>query len=304
MQLTWQPGFSLSRKPAKRPVQHRNRQERFEFVVEHPQRAHRARRSPSATSFTHSKSRSNSFREHSIIVNTHRAYLQSEAVEESEPPIDLSLRTLDDESSIRSAGSPDLETIDGATEPRPNSCNCEYQSTSTRSPDATSGERNITGSGPDSAVVSALTYIPSPLFKSVPPTIEYSSLTQRFRPILNRCMPLVRTYALPNSDEQLLDNSEFCTIPLTFQLRINPFQYRPDLDPEPTFLVHAVMALSGHHVNSISTLNHRHTSLQLLRQNLNAFSDAETMYSVLDTIVILFSLDVSQTSACLRLGPD
>src|ERR1700691_5462940 len=97
---------------------------------------------------------------------------------------------------------------------------------------------------------------------------------------------------------------EFCTIPLTFQLWINPFRYRTDVDPEPTFLVHAVMALAGHHINSTSTLSHRHTALQLLRQSLNAFSDAETMYSVLDTIVILFSLDVSQTSLCLGLSPD
>lgn len=89
-----------------------------------------------------------------------------------------------------------------------------------------------------------------------------------------------------------IDNEEFCTIPLTFHLRINPFRYRTDLDPEPIFLVHAVMALAGHHVNSDSTLSHRHTALQLLRQGLDMFSDPETMYSILDTIVILFSLDV------------
>jgi hypothetical protein len=97
---------------------------------------------------------------------------------------------------------------------------------------------------------------------------------------------------------------EFCTIPLTFQLRINPFRYRTDVDPEPTFLVHAVMALAGHHINSTSTLSHRHTALQLLRQSLDAFGDAETMYSMLDTIVILFSLDVSQTSVCFGLNPN
>ena len=60
------------------------------------------------------------------------------------------------------------------------------------------------------------------------------------------------------------------------------------------------MALAGHHVNSSSALSHRHTALQLLRQSLEAFSDAETMYSMLDTVVILFSLDVSHTY--VRLG--
>lgn len=80
---------------------------------------------------------------------------------------------------------------------------------------------------------------------------------------------------------------------MTFHLRVNPFRYRTDIDPEPIFLVHAVMALAGHHVNSTSTLDHQHASLQLLRQSVNTFSDVETMYSMIDTIMILFSLDVN-----------
>lgn len=60
------------------------------------------------------------------------------------------------------------------------------------------------------------------------------------------------------------------------------------------------MALAGHHVNSASSLSHRHAALQLLRQNLQTFSDFETMYSILDTIVILFSLDVGEAFLCLE----
>lgn len=52
------------------------------------------------------------------------------------------------------------------------------------------------------------------------------------------------------------------------------------------------MALAGHHVKSASTLGHRHEALQLLRHSLASSIDPETMHSVLDTIVILFSLDV------------
>ncbi|KAB8230975.1 transcription factor domain-containing protein [Aspergillus alliaceus] len=276
MQLSWQPGFTLLRKPAKKPAPRRNRQQRFEFVVEHPQRAYRARRSPSVATFTHSGSLSNSLREHSIIVDTHR-HFQGEAVEGNEAPIDPPLGTLNVKPPIRGEGSPDLGTIDVTSDPRLNSCNSEDQSPSSRPPKLTIGERNVTGPEPNAAAVSALTNIPSSLFTSVPPAIEYSSLTQRFKPILDRY------------------NREFCMIPLTFQLRINPFRYRTDLDPEPTFLVHAVMALAGHHVSSTSSLSHRHAALQLLRQSLNAFSDPETMYSVLDTIVILFSLDETQS---------
>jgi hypothetical protein len=199
-QLSWQPGFSLLRKPAKRPGPRRTRQQGFEFVEEHPQREHRARRSPSVNTFTHSRCFSNPSREDSIIVDTHIAPFQSGAVEENEPPIDPSLETLNDESSTRSEGFPDLETIDGTNEPHLNSCNSEDQSTSFRLPEAATGERNVAGSGPNAAAVSALTNIPLPLFTSVPPTIEYSSLTQRFGPILNRCMHFMYTFALPNSD--------------------------------------------------------------------------------------------------------
>lgn len=58
--------------------------------------------------------------------------------------------------------------------------------------------------------------------------------------------------------------------------------------------MHAVMALAGHHVQSTTMLAHRHAALQLLRHGLGTLSNTEAMYSVLDTIVILFSLDVSQ----------
>jgi hypothetical protein len=58
--------------------------------------------------------------------------------------------------------------------------------------------------------------------------------------------------------------------------------------------MHAVMALAGHHVQSTAMLAHRHAALQLLRHGLDTLSNTEAMYSVLDTIVILFSLDVSQ----------
>ncbi|KAI9835126.1 MAG: hypothetical protein M1819_002495 [Sarea resinae] len=277
MQLSWQPGFSLSRKPAKRPVPRRNRRQQLEFVLEHPQRACRGRRSPSVITLTQPGALSDSSREHSIIVDTQRASFQSEAVEEHGQPIDPSLGTLNDDSSIRNEGSPDLGTVDASTEPRLSSCHSEDQFACSRAPEPMTGEHTVAGPGPDDAAISALTNSPSPFITSVPPSIEYSSLTQRFKPILNRY------------------NSEFCAIPLTFHLRINPFRYRTDLDPEPPFLVHAVMALAGHHVNSTSTLSHRHTALQMLRQSLNAFSDAEAMYSVLDTIVILFSLDETQS---------
>lgn len=82
-------------------------------------------------------------------------------------------------------------------------------------------------------------------------------------------------------------------IPLTSDLQMNPFRYRRTIVPEPMFLVHAVMALSGHHVKSPSTDYHRYTALKLLRESLNASGNVEDGPSMLDTIMILFSFDVS-----------
>lgn len=95
------------------------------------------------------------------------------------------------------------------------------------------------------------------------------------------------------------DNQEFCKIPLTFDLPINPFQYQRVMDTEPAFLHHAVMALAGHHVDSPTTEDHRRQALQLFREGLDMNSDSNTFYYFLDTIIILFSLDVRLTIALL-----
>ena len=73
---------------------------------------------------------------------------------------------------------------------------------------------------------------------------------------------------------------------------MNPFRCRADPYPEPIFLVHAVMALAGHHVESTSTQHHRQAAITMLRQTLDTCKFARDGYSMLDTIIILFSLDV------------
>ncbi|OGM45077.1 hypothetical protein ABOM_006618 [Aspergillus bombycis] len=77
---------------------------------------------------------------------------------------------------------------------------------------------------------------------------------------------------------------------------MNPFQYRESSVPKPMFLVHAVMALAGHHVESTSTDTHRHAALQSLRQNLDRYNSTTHRESILDTIIILFSLDETQSA--------
>ncbi|PWY82289.1 hypothetical protein BO83DRAFT_395441 [Aspergillus eucalypticola CBS 122712] len=113
---------------------------------------------------------------------------------------------------------------------------------------------------------------------TMPPSVLYNNPWQRFWPILQRY------------------NMEFCTIPLTFDLQMNPFRYHKTIVPEPMFLVHAVMALAGHHVKSPSTDDHHHTALKLLRESLNASGNVEYGSSMLDAIMILFSFDETQST--------
>lgn len=68
------------------------------------------------------------------------------------------------------------------------------------------------------------------------------------------------------------------------------------------------MALAGHHVKSTSFLSHRHRAVHVLARALDHDLNTETFSSVLDCIVILFSLDVSSTTTwfltSLRLTSD
>jgi hypothetical protein len=76
----------------------------------------------------------------------------------------------------------------------------------------------------------------------------------------------------------------------------NPFRYNSNADLGSLFLVHAVMAISCHHIDAYSpekVFEHRQTALNLFREHLAPHNVVQNRYSLLDTIVILFSLDVS-----------
>ncbi|KAK9367020.1 fungal-specific transcription factor domain-containing protein [Lipomyces kononenkoae] len=293
MQISWQPGFSLSRKPVRRSTGRRTkrgargnaaRPHTFVFIADHPVRNHGEIHSSSVTTFTHSGAPVEPIPNDRASSDPNNV----KAFEETQPSIETPHWALSDESLIRSGESPDLEPIYGTTEPRSYQYNSEDRCASLRLPGSTTDRQlQIFGSNvglgtsykkPSVVAVSDLPNMSCFLSDSVPPRILYNSLSQRFRPILDRY------------------NREFCKIPLTSHLRINPFRYRTDLDPEPIFLVHAVMALAGHHVESTSTQDHRHAALKLLRESLETYRNARDGYSMLDTIIILFSLDETQST--------
>lgn len=308
---------SIVRRAKRGPSGNAARQQ-FEFIAEHPVRNRGGRHSPSAATFTHlgapaepitdcqASSGPNgislslakySKNKHSVVSDEHEAHSQAETVEETEPSVETPLWASSDQSPIGSNESPDSETIYGTTELHPYPCQNEDRCVSLHLPESTTDRQLQVFEGsnfglatsyempsqvmtiePSPTAVSDLPTMPCSPSTSIPPSILYNSISQRFRPILDRY------------------NSEFCKIPLTSDLQINPFRCRTDLNPEPIFLVHAVMALAGHHVESTSTLDHRHTALQLLRESLNTYNNAGDGYSMLDTIIILFSLDETQSA--------
>ncbi|KAB8254315.1 fungal-specific transcription factor domain-containing protein [Aspergillus pseudonomiae] len=218
-QISWQPGFSLSKKPVRRSRTRRPNADphQLEFIVEHPaQDQHSLRSRDLRTSYG--------------VTTKRRPYRHSS--------IDI--------------------------------CIPAHLSTSLGRGEAQRSDTNVFGlNGPPEE--------PSvPI--SIPPGILYSTLGQRYNNVLQRY------------------NMEFCRIPLTSDMQMNPFMYRESSGPKPMFLIHAVMALAGHHVESESTDIHRHAALQSLRENLNTCTNPGHSSAILDTIAILFSLDETQSA--------
>lgn len=224
--LSWQPGFSLWRKPTKRPAPRRNQHHQFEIVVEHPQhRSYRhARHSPSTQLPTPPHLRppfsSDSSSEHTAIEGPRRPYFQSEAIEGNEGNEGNEAHTAgrspvvsEEELATSPEASSDLETIDSPTEPQPSRSHTDddHSTTSPFSPEPITDECNVNDPDPNAAVLTAATttaFSPSLMSEStiIPPTIEYGSLMERFRPVLTRCMfsfLLSRTFATYSSPLRL-----------------------------------------------------------------------------------------------------
>ncbi|KAI1305013.1 hypothetical protein F5Y03DRAFT_356250 [Xylaria venustula] len=225
-QLLWKPGFSLSRKPAKKLMRRRNRQatgnatQQYEFICEYPASPDLAPRHP--------------------VRSTVGAALEVKAPFAADV---YQLRTSPD-----SQPSLDIAEIDDITQP--------FDETNT---DPAYNEHDDQ-------------------FTLTPSSILYNSLSHKFEPILAQY------------------NKEFCKIPLTSELQINPFQHRKGSNTKPLCLLHATMALAGHHVKSQGIEQHHQTALKLLREAINTLHNSTDVYHMLDTIIILFSLNETQST--------
>ncbi|CAG8899850.1 unnamed protein product [Penicillium egyptiacum] len=298
MQLSWKPGYSLSNRPVRRSAARRTNRGRlgnadgpqqFVFIAEHPMRDRKTMHFPPAIIYPPSGAPVEP------ITNYEPKNSESDVnvSEEASPSLETPFGVSGDASPTRAADSPDPETDSRTAKFQLPRCNSEDHGLSPRSSKSTDDgrlqlaeEENI-GLGAFCEWSSQVANIePSPVAASdlpyattsIPPSVLYNSICQRFGLILERY------------------NIEFCKIPLTSDMQMNPFRYHRTIVPEPIFLVHAVMALAGHHVKSPSTDDHRHTALKLLRESLDASGNVEDGSSMLDAIMILFSFDETQST--------
>ena len=218
--LSWQPGFSLYRKPAKRPAPRRNQHHRFEIVVENPQDRsyHYARDSPStrlparpplppplpSDASTEHNTTTKPLRGTEFQIETFEAIPRTEDGEGNASHTSGRSLVISDEEAASSSSSSheeeassDPETIDTPTEPQPSSSpndgDEDQFTTSALSPEPLVDEFLGDNSDANATVLNSATaglFSDSLLPEStiIPLTIEYGSLMERFRPVLTRCM--------------------------------------------------------------------------------------------------------------------
>ncbi|KAK8011490.1 hypothetical protein PG990_010455 [Apiospora arundinis] len=270
-QLHWQPGFTLSRKPAKKSIARRTKAgggakegsgpQQYEFICEYPVATSHAPKRPKRLAAPEEP-------DASTIVErpvTSPAAIQSSPGADSTNDIVLANNSSGEQGTP--SGAAYLDGSGSSGYPTPERTGPTADSTQTVEaplirPGATQDSSRLGHHG----------------YTLAPTSVMYNSISHRFGPILNRY------------------NKEFCKIPLTADLQVNPFQYQRVLDTKPIFLLHAVMALAGHHVESPTTEDHHRKALQLLREGLNVNSGSDKIYHFLDTIIILFSLDETQST--------
>ncbi|KAH9895360.1 hypothetical protein F4778DRAFT_268365 [Xylariomycetidae sp. FL2044] len=283
MELSWEQGFSLDRKPTKRSIVRKNKQvgpgntnapRAFEFIMERPMTCRDGANNPSPSAATPADAPE---------LDTTRGGPSPVIVDNSVTW--SSTRSSEDCCFSTGTGDhgPESESTNGRGE---SMCPIHDRTRSlprSKIPEASWPVHEPWSRGP--GAFPTLLPFPSPTAPnchssvSIPPPVLYNKLSERFTSILDRY------------------NMEFCRIPLTSDLHVNPFRYRAFLRPEPPrYLVNAVMALAGHHVESTSAPDYYQAALQQLQECLGQRGNEGSYYNILDTIIILFSFDETQSA--------
>jgi len=190
MQLSWQPGFSLSRKPMRRSAPRRKRHQPFEFVVVEPR---------AASHFLQS--------DKSVVVTPASVPISESkdgVVEEHRSPTDT-LASVNEQWLVGCAASQSLDTVAGPADSNLELSHVREELNLVHSPTFATAtlqqmlDESILGLYPisdDSSHISAMGPCSSqkPVFIDttfcldvLPPAIEYDSPYERFKPVLHRC---------------------------------------------------------------------------------------------------------------------
>lgn len=311
VQLSWQPGFSRERKPVKRTIVRRSRRRlpvdpsaprEFEFVNEQFPRATEIHSSGSSAKGSPDLRQPFSNQEidtpkESVHWRTNEFVAEQSFIADPKclDVFSTQLWPIESGSFIQSSddGRESIQSISllksSSTSPSESDEDFLYVH-DTPAP--------ISGNSP--TILSKL--------NAIPPTILYDWQLTRLEPVFERCKIFRRVTYLLNCKRLMFvpDDHEFSVIPLTFDLIHNPFRCTREALKESDFLLHAVLALSCHHTDnqrsspkqrkaSSVVLEHGQIALRLLRQTLGSGdSVVQLSSSLLDAIIVLFSLDVSR----------
>lgn len=97
----------------------------------------------------------------------------------------------------------------------------------------------------------------------------------------------------------LPDDTEFCVLPITSDTALNPFRCREPLSQGSRLLLHSILALCCRHLSQITgkpsseEREHRNQAFKLLENALQSDQLARRGLTLLDPLLVLFTLDVS-----------
>ena len=94
-----------------------------------------------------------------------------------------------------------------------------------------------------------------------------------------------------------LDDSEFCVLPLTSDMSVNPFRCQLQMSQSSPLLFHSILALCCQHLDcltgswSTEASQHKKKAVQLLEYTFKS-KENERSFHLLEPILIMFTLDV------------
>ena len=96
-----------------------------------------------------------------------------------------------------------------------------------------------------------------------------------------------------------VDDKEFCSLPLTYDISANPFRVGKDTSSGSKLLLNAILAVSSYHLSRMEPSwqddahEYKESTLSLLHEKCAEESDVQQRSSLLDAVLALFTLEVT-----------